>query len=46
MDTIENKGLFLAGDAVKAFTCLKILCVVVASDATPENMSSDGREGE
>lgn len=46
MYTIENKCLFLAGDAVKAFICLKILCVVVASDTTPENMSSDAREVE
>lgn len=46
MYTIENKCPFLTGDEVEVFICLKILSVAVTSDATPENMSSHGREGE
>lgn len=44
MYTIENNCLFLTGDAIEVFICLKILCVVAASDAVPENMSSGGRK--
>lgn len=46
MYTIENKCPFLTADEVEVFTCLKILSVAVTSGATPENMSSLGREGD
>lgn len=32
----------LATDALESFICLKILCVVGASDAMPGNKSPDG----